>query len=266
MEGMSMNLSGKIALITGAGTGIGQGIAAELGRQGVHVAIHYNRSDAGAIATSKLVEQAGGRSYLVQADVSSKAEIERMMKQVAEHYGHIDILVNNAALQLNYSLFDYGEAQYDRIMNTNLKGYWQSTKAVIPYMKHSGTGRIINISSVHAKRPGDFDIGYAMTKGGIRMLTRESAIELANYGITVNAVEPGAIQVGVQSPRDSKPFYSPEEIEKARANPKDIRKRFPLGRVGRPSDVASMVCYIASDESEFMTGSAIRLDGGSMHL
>ena len=261
-----MSLTGKVAIVTGAGTGIGQGIAAEFGARGVQVAIHYNRSDTGALETQRRIAEAGGQSMIVQADVSQREQIERMMRQVADRFGRIDILVNNAALQLNYSLFDYGEEQYDRIMRTNLKGYWQCMQAVIPHMKKNGSGRIINLSSVHAKRPGEFDAGYAMTKGGIRMLTRESAIELAQYGITVNAIEPGAIKVGVQSPRDSKPFFSPEEAERARADVKDIRKRFPLGRVGLPSDVASMACYIASDESEFMTGSAIRLDGGSMHL
>lgn len=261
-----MSLSGKIALVTGAGTGIGKGIAVEFGRRGVKVAVHYNRSDSGAIDTKQQIDEAGGEAMIVQANVANKDEIERMVKQVADHYGGIDILVNNAALQLNYHLGDYDEATFDRVMSTNLKGYWQCIQAVVPYMKEKQKGKIILISSVHAKRPSDFDIVYAMSKGGIRMLGREGAIELAKYGITVNTIEPGAIKVGRQSPRDSKPFYTPEEVEKASRNPQPITKKFPLGRVGLPSDVASLACYIASDESEFMTGSAIRLDGGSMHL
>src|SRR5690606_20885061 len=129
-----------------------------------------------------------------------------------------------------------------------------------------GGGRIIIISSVHAKRATDFDPVYGMTKGGIRMLGRESAIELAKYNITVNMIEPGAVDVGLQSKRDARPFLTPEEREKALRNAKPITAKFPLGRKGRPADVASLVCYIASDETEFMTGSAIRLDGGSMLL
>lgn len=261
-----MKLQGKVALVTGAGTGIGQGIAAELGRRGVKVAVHYNRSDAGAIETKARIEKAGGEAFLVQADVSNGSDIKRMAAEVAAHYGKIDILVNNAALQLNVPLLEYTEEQYDRVMNTNLKGYWLCMQSVVPYMKQQGGGRIILISSVHGKRASDFDPVYAMTKGGIRMLGRESAIALGKYKITVNIIEPGAVQVGRQSVRDSRPFYTPEEMEKAKRNPQPITKKFPMGRVGLPSDVASLVCYIASDESEFMTGSAIRLDGGSMLL
>lgn len=262
-----MSLTGKIAIVTGAGTGIGQGIAVELGKRGAKVAVHYNRSDTGARETLQRIEAAGGEGFLVQADVSNQSDIGRMAKKTAQQYGGIDILVNNAALQLNVPMLDYTDALYDRMMDTNLKGYWQGIQAVTPYMKKRGGGRIILISSVHAKRPTDFDPVYAMTKGGIRMLGRESAIELAKYNITVNMIEPGAVDVGKQSVRDAKPFYSPEEREKLkRMKQRPITAKFPMGRVGLPADVASLVCYLASDESAFMTGSAVRLDGGSMLL
>ncbi|SFE39434.1 glucose 1-dehydrogenase [Paenibacillus algorifonticola] len=271
-----MDLAGKVALVTGAGTGIGQGVAIQLAQCGAKVVIHYNRSDAGAKETLAQIKTAGGEAVLAQADVASKAEIERLMKQAAHAFpaadagGTIDILVNNAALQLNYGLFDHDETSFDRMMNINLKGYWQCMQAAIPYMKNNPAGgRIILISSVHSKRPTDFDAVYAMTKGGIRMLGREAAIELAQYGITVNTIEPGQINVGVQSARESRPI-GPAASDSDAANSirkkRDIRKKFPLGRVGKPLDVARLVCFIASDESEFMTGSAIRLDGGSMLL
>jgi glucose 1-dehydrogenase len=264
-----MSIAGKIALVTGAGTGIGKGVALELGKRGVKVAVHYNQSDAGALDTKKQIDEAGGDSFIVQANVAHKNEIDRMVKEVVDHYGGIDILVNNAALQLNYPFFEYDDAKFDRMMSINLKGYWQCIQAVVPYMKAQNSGRIIIMSSVHSKRPTDFDIVYGMTKGGIRMLARESAVELAKYQITVNTIEPGAINVGVQSARESKPFYTPEEKEKAekmKRSSDDFLKKFPLGRVGLPKDVANMVCYIASDESEFMTGTAIRLDGASILL
>ncbi|MBD2869912.1 SDR family NAD(P)-dependent oxidoreductase [Paenibacillus arenilitoris] len=261
-----MSIAGKIALVTGAGTGIGQGVAVELARRGAKVAVHYNRSDAGARNTLSRIESIGGEGCLVQADVARKEDIDRMAEAVADRFGGIDVLVNNAALQLNYDFFEHDEDSFDRMMNINLKGYLQCIQAVVPYMKTKRSGRIIVISSVHSKRPTDFDAVYAMTKGGIRMLARESAIELAKYGITVNAIEPGAVDVGKQSVRESKPILSEEERERQKHARSSILDKFPLGRVGKPLDVANLVAFIASDESEFMTGSSIRLDGGSMLL
>jgi glucose 1-dehydrogenase len=261
-----MSLVGKVALVTGSGTGIGKGIAVELARRGCKVAINYNKSDAGALDTQQQIEAIHGDSIIIQANVSDKTDVQRMVKQVVDHYGTIDILVNNAALQLNFDFFDYDGATFDRMMSTNLKGYWQCIQAVVPYMKEKQMGRIINISSVHSKRPTDFDVLYAMTKGGIRMMSRESAIELAKYGITLNTIEPGAVDVGKQSARESKPIVSAEDAEKMKQEANKIFRKFPMGRVGKPADVASLVCYIASDETQFMTGASIRLDGGSMLL
>ncbi|GLX66647.1 SDR family NAD(P)-dependent oxidoreductase [Paenibacillus glycanilyticus] len=246
----SQTLLGKTALVTGAGTGIGKGIACELARRGAKVAIHYHSSDAGAIDTKLRIEEFGGLCMTVQADVAVRDQITRMVDNVAAELGGVDILVNNAALQLNVDWFAYTEEQYDSVMNINLKGYWQCMQAVIPYMKQQNYGRIIQISSVHGKRPTDFDPVYCMSKGGIKMLGRESAIELARYGITVNTIAPGAIDVG--------------KFKSSHKNPS--RKKFPLGRVGLPADVASLACYLASGETSFMSGSTIRLDGASMLL
>lgn len=259
-----MNLSGKTAIVTGAGTGIGQGVAVELGARGVKVAVHYNSSAAGAEETLRRIEAAGGEGLLVQADVARKADIDRMTERVADRFGGIDILVCNAALQLNCPFFDYDEAKFDRMMAINLKGYWQCMQAAVPHMKRKRRGRIILISSVHGKRPGEFDAVYSMTKGGIRMLARESAIELARWGITVNMIEPGAVDVG----KFTRPSYTQEEAEQIRrVNPRDkFLMKFPLGRIGQPADIAKMVCFLASDDSAYMNGSAVRMDGGSMLL
>jgi Dehydrogenases with different specificities (related to short-chain alcohol dehydrogenases) len=245
---MSQSLIGKSALVTGAGTGIGKGAAIELAKRGAKVAIHYNASDAGARDTKQHIEELGGTCITVQADVADREQIVHMVDTSAAALGGIDILVNNAALQLNLQWFEYTEEQFDRVMNINLKGYWQCIQAVIPYMKQQKAGRIINISSVHGKRPTDFDAVYCMSKGGVKMLGRESALELARYGITVNTIAPGAVDVG--------------KFKASHREPN--RKKFPLGRVGLPADVASLVCYIASDETSFMTGSTIRLDGAGM--
>jgi glucose 1-dehydrogenase len=245
-----LSLTGKIALVTGAGTGIGKGTAIELAKRGAKVAVSYNASDEGAKHTARRIAEVGGESLLVKANVASKQEIDSMAKAVADYFGGIDILVNNAALQLNYNM-DHSDEDYDRMMNINLKGYWQCIQAVVPYMKVSMWGRIINIASVHSKRPTDFDTVYAMTKGAIKMLGRESAIELAQYGITVNTIEPGAVDVGKQGKQE---------------RTRSLRKKFPMGRVGLPADVGSLVCYLASEETEFLNGVAIRLDGASMLL
>ncbi len=258
-----MSLSGKVALVTGAGTGIGQGIAIEMANRGARMALHYNRSEAGVLETKRRIDEAGGSSFIVRADVSNQKEIAAMVRHIETRASNIDILVNNAAVQLNYDLFKQDGETFDLMFDTNVKGYWQCIQAVIPGMKRKGTGRIILISSVHAKRPTDFDPIYAMTKGAIRMLGRESAIELAPYGITVNTIEPGAVDVGkynLISPDD------PDAEKKREARRKHQLEKFPLGRVGLPLDVAQLACFIASDESEYMTGSAIRLDGGSMLL
>ncbi|MCA0754331.1 SDR family oxidoreductase [Paenibacillus sp. N4] len=261
-----MSIAGKIALVTGAGTGIGKGVAIELARRGVKVAVHYNQSDAGALHTKQQIDEFGGDCFLVQANVANREEIERMVGIVADRCGGIDILVNNAALQLNYDFFEHDDASFDRMMSINLKGYLQCIQAVVPYMKQKQAGSIILMSSVHSKRPTDFDAVYSMTKGGIRMLGRESAIELARYGIRVNTIEPGAVDVGKQSARESKPIMTREDAERHKKQAGSIRDKFPLGRVGTPLDVARLVCFLASDENEFLTGSSIRLDGGSMLL
>ncbi len=260
-----MDLSGKIALVTGAGTGIGQGIALELAGRGATVAVHYNSSADGAKETLRQIEERGGKGMIVQGNVSRKEEIDAMVQKVADAWGGIDILVNNAALQLNIELLDYSEEDFDRVMNVNLKGYWQCMQAVVPYMKAKGSGRIIIISSVHGKRPSEFDVVYSMTKGGIKMLGREAAAEFGRHGITVNIIEPGAIAVARTMPQPKKTDDS-QEPAKPKPPQRDIRWKFPMGRVGLPSDVAALAAYIASDESEFMSGASIRLDGSSMLL
>ncbi|AGA56721.1 dehydrogenase of unknown specificity, short-chain alcohol dehydrogenase like protein [Thermobacillus composti KWC4] len=255
------NLAGRIALVTGAGTGIGQGIAVALAERGAKVAIHYNSSADGAKETLRRIEAFGGDAFIVQGNVSNKEEIDRMTAAVADRYGGIDILVNNAALQLNRDLLDYTPEEFDRVFNVNLKGYWQCIQSALPYMKSRPNGRVILISSVHGKRPSDFDPVYAMTKGGIKMLAREAAIELAQYGITVNVIEPGAVLVARTAPKQVEMTEEERKAHEIR-----FRKKFPLGRVGLPKDVASLVCYIASDETEYLSGAAIRLDGANMLL
>lgn len=257
-----MNLKNKVALVTGAGTGIGQGIAIELARNGAKIAVHYNSSDAGAMQTQQYITEMDGESFLVRANVSQKDQIDKMIHAVAEHFGGIDILINNAALQKNIGLMDYDEAAFDLMMDINLKGYWQCIQSVIPYMKQKNSGRIINLSSIHGKKPTQFDPVYSMTKSAIKMLTREAALELGRYGITVNSIEPGYIEVGVKSGhikknnKDTTPIIGKPEVRPAKGN--------PLGILGVPYDVGALVCYMVSDNNEIMTGTSIRLDNGTL--
>ncbi|TBL71601.1 SDR family NAD(P)-dependent oxidoreductase [Paenibacillus thalictri] len=265
-----MSLTGKVAIVTGAGSGIGRGISIELARRGVKVAVNYNSSDIddGALETKRQIDEAGGECCIVKANVADKREVESMVQAVVKRYGSVDILVNNAAVQLNYTLFEHTEESYDLEMNVNLKGYWLCIQAAAPYMKARRFGRIINICSVHGKRPTDFDTVYSMTKGGVKMLARESAIELGRFGITVNNIEPGAIDVGKGPIRrqSDEPGITGGTPEKREKPDERLIRKFPLGRVGRPADIAHMVCHIASEEAEFMNGASIRLDGASMLL
>jgi glucose 1-dehydrogenase len=264
-----MLLTGKVALVTGAGTGIGRGIALELARRGARIGINYHASERGAREVQDQIVALGSQGVLLRADVSDRRQIDGMVAAVIERFGRLDILVNNSAVQKNLGLLGYGDEDYDHLMNVNLRGYFHCIQAVIPQMKKQGFGRIINISSVHGKRPTDFDAVYSMAKGGIKMLARECAIELAPYGITVNTIAPGAVDVGVRSSMTSPvaPPPSPQpplsEAEREERKKRGLR-RFPLGRVGLPSDIGHLACYFASDESEFITGASIRADGGSM--
>lgn len=257
-----MALENKVALVTGAGTGIGQGIAIALAAQGARIVVNYDSRGAAAEETERRIAEVGGEAFLVGADVSRIDEVQRMVGLAVERFGGVDILVNNAAMQPNLSLLDYDEDTYDAVMAVNCQGYWLCMQAVVPTMKARGGGRIVNITSVHGKRPTDFDVVYAMSKGGIKMLTREAAIELGKYHITVNAIAPGAVAVGQKS-GNPRPIVPPGL---ARTHAGTYRSKFPLGRIGLPADIANVVAFLAADESEFITGAAIRADGGSMLL
>ncbi|HEY5561456.1 MAG TPA: SDR family oxidoreductase [Clostridiaceae bacterium] len=256
---MDLNLKGRCAVVTGGGKGIGAGISKALAAEGVRVLINCNSNPTMAEATAKEIIESGGEAVVYPTDVSDRAQVDAMMKKANELFGTIDILVNNAAWQPNLDIDEYKEETFDEIMNINLGGYFRCIQAVLPYMKDSKCGRIINISSVHGKRPGDFDPGYSMAKGAIKMLTREAALEYAAYGITVNQILPGAVMVEFKS-GVSGPFKM-RRLKRERQF-----KFFPLNHVGVPEDIANTVLFIASERSLYMSGTSMRLDGGSMLL
>jgi glucose 1-dehydrogenase len=200
--------------------------------------------------------EAGGEAFLYKADVSQREEARSMVEETVRRYGGLDILVNNAAMQPYKFIGGYDAATFEWLWDINIGGYCRMVQESLPYLRRSACPRIVNISSVHSKRPTVFDPGYAMTKAAIRMFTREAAIELAKDHITVNRIELGACKIEQKTGNYPSFAYTlPEE----NANP-----AFPLGRIVYPEDVGNLVLYMASPEAEILTGTGVRLDGGSM--
>lgn len=245
-----MKLFGKTALVTGASKGIGKGIALELARQGCDVLVNYHGDAAGAEATVAEIVALGRRAKAVHADVGYRDQVHAMLGQAREFSPNLDILVNNAGVQTWKPLLELEEAEWDRVIRTNLKGCFLLTQAVGKRMVEAKRGgRIVNIGSGCNKLAFPTLSDYTASKGGIEMFTKVSAAELGRYGITVNCVAPGAI-----------------EIERTKSEAGDYAGTWanltPMGRVGNPRDVANVVAFLAADESEFVTGQTIWVDGG----
>ena len=246
---MVLDLINKTALVTGASKGIGRGIAIELGRRGCDVAINFRTDRAGAEKTARDIEALGRRTLLVSGHVGDSANVFRMFQEVFRFFGKLSILVNNAGTQVWKSLLELQEEEWDRVIDTNLKGVFLCTQQAARHMRENHYGRIINIGSGCNKTPFPKLISYTASKGGIDMLTRVSAVELGQYGITVNCVAPGAIEI--ERTKDEAPDYA------GTWGPVT-----PMGRVGVPNDVACAVSYLASDEASFVTGQTLFVDGG----
>jgi NAD(P)-dependent dehydrogenase (short-subunit alcohol dehydrogenase family) len=246
---MEIDLTGKTALITGASKGIGKGIALELARAGCDVAVNYRSDRKGAEATVAEIEALGCRAFALYADVGVSAEVAAMFDEVFRRFDRLHIHVNNAGVQTFKPLLDLEEADWDRVIDTNLKGCFLCTQRAARHMKERGGGRIVNIGSGCNKVPFPKLVDYTASKGGIEMFTKVAAVELGPYGITVNCVAPGAI-----------------EIERTMQEAGDYAgtwaKLTPAGRVGATGDIAQLVAFLVSGAASFITGQTIFADGG----
>jgi glucose 1-dehydrogenase len=245
-------LQNKVAIVTGSGSGIGQAIAIRFASQGATVVVDYRNHPDQAAETQAKAEAAGGKAILVQADVSVLADTKNLVDEAYKQLGRCDILVNNAGIEIEAPFWEVTEKDYDAVLDVNLKGAFFLTQAFVrPLIKAKLPGRIINMSSVHEDMVFPHFSTYCLAKGGIRMFTRDLAVELGPYNITANNIAPGAIA----TPINTKMMANKSELDALLAN-------IPLGRMGTPEDVAGLALFLASDDGAYCTGSTFIIDGG----
>ena len=249
-----MKLQNKVAIITGSASGIGQGIALRFASEGAAVVVDYVGKPGTADQTLNLIKQAGGRAIAVESDISNPAQVQALIDTTVKTFGKLDIFVNNAGIEFKYPFTEFPVEQFQKIIAVNLIGPFLCCQAAAKQMiKQGGGGRLINISSIHEDIPMPTNAPYCATKGGLRMLTRTIAVELAPHQITVNNIGPGAIYTPIDADVEANP-----ELEKA------LMAEIPLGRWGKPQDVAAVAAFLASDEGAYCTGATFFVDGGMM--
>ena len=249
MEGVVSRMDARVALVTGAARGMGRAIARRLHELGASVALN----DLDPEATSRVAEELGEDVLPTPADVTSSDAVREMVATTLDRFGRLDILVNNAGILFPTPLEEISEEEWRRTLDVNLTGVFFCTQAVINPMKREGYGRIVNLSSTAGKRVNTLGgAHYTASKHGVLGLTRASALELAPHGITVNAVCPGLIDTEMAHEN-----MTPERLEAYRTS-------FPLGRLGRPEEVADLVCFLASEAAGYITGAAYDITGGDL--
>lgn len=246
---MKLDLTNKVALVTGGSRGIGRSIATTLAETGAQVVVNYRTNEAAAQEVVQQIEANGGKALAVGADVSQGEDVERLFKTSLDTYGRIDVLVNNAGITRDTLLLRMKEDDFDAVLQTNLRSVYLCVKAALRPMTRQRGGRIINITSVVGLMGNAGQANYAAAKAGMIGFTKSTAREMASRAITVNAVAPGFIETeltGVLS----------DDARKA------ILEGIPLGRLGQPQDVANLVCFLASDAAAYITGQTFTVDGG----
>lgn len=244
-----MKLAGKTAIVTGAGRGIGAGIARALAAEGANVVVNYSRSAQAAGDVALEIERAGGRAIALQADVADLAQVDAMVKATVAHFGGVDILINNAGVTRDKLLLRMTIDDWDTVLDTNLKGAFVCLKAVAPILLKQRSGIVVNIGSVLGKVGAAGQINYSASKSGIIGLTKAAAKEFGSRTVRVNAVAPGFIETEMTQ------VLKPEQVE-------TVLKQIPLARLGAVEDIARVVVFLCSDDSSYIQGEVIAVDGG----
>ena len=249
-----MRLEGKVAIVTGGGSGIGRAAAELFAREGAAVAVADYKAAAGTDAV-RAIRDAGGEGIFVEVDVSDAAQVQRMVQATLDAYGGIDILFNNAGILLFGTILEIEEASWKRLIDINLTGTFLCSKAVLPHMIQRGGGSVVNVTSSTGHQDAAANIAaYVASKGGVALLTKAMAVDHANDNVRVNAIAPGPTDTPML--RDN---LSPQELETFAAT-------FPMGRLGKPEELAQAALFLASDEASFVTGSILAVDGGQTAL
>jgi NAD(P)-dependent dehydrogenase (short-subunit alcohol dehydrogenase family) len=254
---MDLQLSGKVALVTGGARGIGRGIALSLAEEGVAVAVNYRERSDAADEVVRRIRGGGGEAEAFPGNVGEYAEVERMVQAVLARFGRIDILVNNAGVVTRHSILDVPLAEWDRVVRTNLYGCFHCSRLVGQHMvERGGGGKIVSISSIHG-RVAKAGMGpYCATKAAIEMFSKQLAVELAPHRINVNVVASGTIITEINVPLYQS--TKPEDVEKRTA----VLHRVPWGEIGQPEDIGKAVTFLASDAARYITGAVLYVDGG----
>ena len=242
-------LEGKKAIVTGGSLGIGAAIARELARQGANVAINYRRHDTEAKQVAADIEALGRKGLAIKADVASFADAQRMVDEVVEKFGGLDILVNNAGINRDSVIWKMSEEQWDQVINTNLKGYFNYLRAAVGIFREQKSGRIVNVTSINGLRGKFGQTNYSASKAGIIGLTKALARELGRASVNVNAVAPGLIETDMMKD-------APQNVLDA------ALAEIVLGRLGKPEEVATVVAFLCSEAARHITGEVIKVDGG----